>query len=92
MRRFAFDSVDELDKLAAHAPGRSGLRPAAHRDLDSIVPSEGKFGVDPAQALDAHAARPGRSGCGRTGIAFHVGSQMLDPARLDAAQSCRRRR
>jgi len=82
--RFAADSTAELAKLAAHAPGAAvyaRLRTAAG---DNTVPSEGKFGIGgPAAAELLRAA--GRAGLRPYGIAFHVGSQMLDPAAWDAA-------
>ncbi|WP_344166744.1 type III PLP-dependent enzyme [Pilimelia columellifera] len=76
--RFAFDSVAELDKLATHAPGaRVYVRLAVPRSA-SAVASEGKFGVDVATAADLlRDAR--RRGLSPHGVAFHVGSQMLDP-------------
>jgi ornithine decarboxylase len=78
VRQFAFDSVDELAKLAVAAPGSLvSLRLAAH-GMDSDVPSEGKFGVDPGTAVALlQAAR--HVGLVPNGIAFHVGSQMMRP-------------
>ena len=89
VRLFAFDSVDEVRKLAAVAPGaRVVVRLAAH-DTASGVPSEGKFGVDVDAAVELLAIA--RSvGLRPHGIAFHVGSQMLTPsawkAPLDAVR------
>jgi ornithine decarboxylase len=78
VRRFAFDSLDELAKLAAVAPGASVfVRLAAHQTM-SDVPSEGKFGVDPEAAVGLLLAARER-GLDPYGIAFHVGSQMLSP-------------
>jgi ornithine decarboxylase len=45
VRRFAFDSTDELQKLAHHAPGASVYVRLRTLDINSVVPSEGKFGV-----------------------------------------------
>lgn len=78
LRRFAFDSVAEVDKLAAHAPGAQVYVRLAAPALGSLVPSEGKFGVDAAAAADL-MRRADRAGLEPYGIAFHVGSQMLDP-------------
>ena len=76
--RFAFDSEDELDKLAAAAPGAAVyVRLAAHQ-IRSGVPSEGKFGVDAATAVTLLLAARDR-GLRPFGVAFHVGSQMLLP-------------
>ncbi|GGJ94373.1 ornithine decarboxylase [Pilimelia anulata] len=78
LRAFAADSVLELDKLAAHAPGsRVYLRMAGPASA-SVVASEGKFGVSPATAADLLRAAADR-GLAPYGLTFHVGSQMLDP-------------
>jgi ornithine decarboxylase len=79
LRRFAFDSVAEVDKLAAHAPGARVYVRLAAPALESRVPSEGKFGVGPSAAVEL-VRRADRAGLEPFGIAFHVGSQMLDPA------------
>ena len=82
--RFAADSAAELAKLAEHAPGAgvyARLRTAAG---GSTVPSEGKFGVGWRQAAELlRAARD--AGLRPYGLAFHVGSQMLEPAAWDTA-------
>jgi ornithine decarboxylase len=76
VRHYAFDSVDELVKLAAAAPGSAVTVRLAVRDLDSDVPSEGKFGVDADEAVGLLlAARD--LGLRPEGVAFHVGSQMM---------------
>jgi ornithine decarboxylase len=78
VRRFAFDSISELDKIARHAPGSSVYVRLRTLDINSVVPSEGKFGVDPDQAADLMVHARGL-GLRPIGIGFHVGSQMLDP-------------
>ncbi len=90
MRRFAFDSVDELEKLARHAPGSSVYVRLRTLDIDSIVPSEGKFGVDEDASRRPDAARPAL-GLVPFGIGFHVGSQMLDPYVVDGRDHAERR-
>jgi ornithine decarboxylase len=76
VRQYAFDSVDELVKLAAAAPGAGVIVRLAVPDLDSEVPSEGKFGVDAENAVGLLlAARD--LGLRPLGVAFHVGSQMM---------------
>ncbi|MFW8595649.1 type III PLP-dependent enzyme [Cribrihabitans neustonicus] len=75
---FSADAVEELDKLAEHAPG-------AHVCLRVVVEASGadwplsrKFGSSPEMALelmDAAAAR----GLSVHGLSFHVGSQTRDP-------------
>ena len=78
VRRFAFDSLDELAKLATVAPDASVfVRLAAHQTM-SDVPSEGKFGVDPDAAVGLLLAARDH-GLDPCGITFHVGSQMLSP-------------
>jgi ornithine decarboxylase len=79
VRRFAFDSIDELDKLARYAPGSSVYVRLRTLDINSVVPSEGKFGVDAVHAAELmqHARDLGLV---PVGIGFHVGSQMLDPS------------
>jgi ornithine decarboxylase len=79
--RFAADSDTELRKLARYAPGSSVLlRLDAGRD--GAVGDQGKFGMP---AADAPAmARLARSlGLQPYGLAFHVGSQSMDPAAWD---------
>lgn len=77
--RFAADSPLEIEKLARNAPGcavflRLATTPSAHNE----VASEGKFGISEDHVCDlARLARV--LGLKPYGIAFHVGSQMLDP-------------
>ncbi len=86
IKRFAFDSDDELDKILEET-GRA-------RDLDlylrlacpnthSLIPLEGKFGVADAEApaLLLRARQVAR----RLGITFHVGSQAVVPAAFGEA-------
>jgi ornithine decarboxylase len=78
VRQFSFDSEDELAKLAMAAPGSLvSVRLAAH-DIDSDVPSEGKFGIDPEAAVALLLAAR-HLDLVPYGIAFHVGSQMMRP-------------
>jgi ornithine decarboxylase len=78
VRTFAFDSPGELRRLAAYAPGARVFVRIATTPAGSKVPSEGKFGVglqDAVRLMQEAAAL----GLEPYGIAFHVGSQMLDP-------------
>jgi len=78
VRRFAFDSLDELAKLATVAPDAEVFIRLAAQQTMSDVPSEGKFGVDPDAAVGLLAAARDH-GLDPCGITFHVGSQMLNP-------------
>lgn len=78
VRRFAFDSLDELAKLQLAAPGASVYVRLAVPDLHSEVPSEGKFGVDLGAAKELLLTARDR-GLDPHGVAFHVGSQMMHP-------------
>jgi ornithine decarboxylase len=83
---FAFDSVDELAKIVQEtvslglvgAPATLGLFVRLAVKQGGAYDLSGKFGVggDAAAAL-LRAARPHAA---RLGVAFHVGSQCLDPA------------
>jgi len=82
--RFAADSAAELAKLARHASGAGVYARLRTAPGGSTVPSEGKFGVGWREATGLlRAARD--AGLRPYGVAFHVGSQMLDPAAWDAA-------
>lgn len=76
--RFSFDSVAELDKIAVAAPGASVYVRVATTPANSLVPSEGKFGVTASEAFELMQYAK-RVGLVPYGIAFHVGSQMHDP-------------
>jgi len=81
--RYAFDSVAELDKITAFAPG-AAVYVRLSTANSGEVPSEGKFGVD----VDS-AARLLRDAADRGldpyGVTFHVGSQSVDPLAWDTA-------
>ena len=88
---FAFDSAEELEKIVQEtvpvglvgAPPTLGLFVRLAVVQGGAYDLSGKFGVraDEAAAL-LRAARPHAA---RLGIAFHVGSQCLDPAVYGAA-------
>ncbi len=78
VRRFAADSDAELDKLASYAPGAAVMIRLAVSPAVSDVPSEGKFGVDPDEAVRLLLAAA-EAGLHPWGLTFHVGSQMTDP-------------
>lgn len=84
VRRFAFDSEREADKIAEFAPGSAVYVRLKTQAGGSAVASEGKFGVpaDRACQLLLYAARLGLV---PYGIAFHVGSQMTDATAWETA-------
>jgi ornithine decarboxylase len=78
IRHFAADAVEELEKLAEHAPG-------AHVCIRLLVDATGadwplsrKFGCTPEMAL-LLMARARDLGLVADGLSFHVGSQTRDP-------------
>jgi ornithine decarboxylase len=79
VEEFAFDSLDELDKIAKHAPGSSVYLRIAVPDSRSSFPLSRKFGADWTDAphLAEHADMVGLR---MEGITFHVGSQCVDAA------------
>jgi ornithine decarboxylase len=97
VRDFALDSRAELAKLLAEtaAAGNAGdLSTGDAGDLGLVVrlalpkggavlDLSGKFGAAPAEA--AELLRTARPHAARLGIAFHVGSQCLDPLAWRAA-------
>jgi len=79
--RFAADSTGELLRLADEAPGSCVTARLATVPHGSVVPSEGKFGVDVDGAVEL--LRLARDlGLVPYGITFHMGSQTLDPVAL----------
>jgi ornithine decarboxylase len=79
--RFAADSNTELHKIARYAPGAAVLL-RIDTGAGGTVGDQGKFGIQPAQA--PRLARLARSlGLNPYGLAFHVGSQTMDPGARD---------
>jgi ornithine decarboxylase len=81
---YAFDSDEELDKLAAHAPGSRVYCRILVENKGADWPLSRKFGttVDSARALMVRAATLGLD---PYGLSFHVGSQQMDTAAYEAA-------
>jgi ornithine decarboxylase len=70
------DSVDEVEKVARHAPGSRVYVRLAVDNTGSVLPLAGKFGVDGETALELFdQARD--LGLEPIGLMFHVGSQCL---------------
>lgn len=86
VRRFAFDSDEELDKILAETGGAGDLTlflRVACPNTHSLIPLEGKFGAPGAEA-PALLLRA-RQIAHRLGITFHVGSQAVVPAAFGEA-------
>lgn len=81
--RFAVDSTGELLRVADEAPGSCVSVRLATTPQGSVVPSEGKFGVDVAGAMDLLRLARDLS-LVPYGITFHMGSQSLAPTALEA--------
>ncbi|GAA3920815.1 type III PLP-dependent enzyme [Amorphoplanes auranticolor] len=79
--RFSVDSQDELERVAEEAPGSCVYARLSTGDRTSLVPSEGKFGVDVPGAIEL-LVRARTLGLVPYGITFHIGSQSLTPAAL----------
>lgn len=79
IRQFAFDSPQELDKLAAAAPGARVFCRIGVAGTGAQWPLTHKFGcsVEAAVALLVRAAQLGLQ---PAGVSFHVGSQQTLPA------------
>ncbi|MGH6865418.1 MAG: type III PLP-dependent enzyme [Methyloceanibacter sp.] len=86
VRRFAFDSGEELDKVleeTANAQDLTLFLRIACPNTHSLIPLEGKFGAaaEEAPALLLRARQVAQ----RLGITFHVGSQAVVPAAFGEA-------
>lgn len=77
VKYFAFDSENEIAKLAEHAPGSNIYIRLSVSNEGSQWPLSRKFGVETEIAADLliNAARHNLVPCG---ITFHVGSQCID--------------
>lgn len=89
------DHIDELALLDQHA-ARAGSRVRVALRVNPGIPTHGhayvatgdddaKFGVAPAEALEAWAARDRWPALQLDGLHLHVGSQLLDPGPLERA-------
>jgi ornithine decarboxylase len=84
--RFAADSGTELRKIAQNAPGSAVLL-RIDTGAGGTVGDQGKFGIPPGQAPGL--ARLARAlGLNPYGLAFHVGSQTMDPRAWDGPIRC----
>ena len=78
VRLTTFDTLGELAKLAAHAPGMEALLRLRADDVSALCSLGSKYGAEPdlAPSLLAAAAE---LGVGVAGVSFHVGSASQDP-------------
>jgi len=72
------DSIYEVDKVAQYMPGARVYVRLAVDNKGSVLPLDGKFGVDAALALEL-CDRARELGLNPIGLSFHVGSQCLSP-------------
>jgi ornithine decarboxylase len=81
---FAFDSDEELDKIAQHAPGSRVYCRILVENAGADWPLSRKFGttVEHARALMLRAGDMGLDPCG---LSFHVGSQQTSTGSYEAA-------
>ncbi len=84
VRLFAFDSIEELEKIAESAPGSRVFCRILTSGEGAEWPLSRKFGCDPhmARQLLVIAAE---KGVVPYGVSFHVGSQQKDPTQWDTA-------
>ena len=81
---FAFDSAEELDKLAEHAPGAKVYCRLLVENAGAEWPLSRKFGttIETARALMIRAAEMGLD---PYGLSFHVGSQQTSTGAYETA-------
>jgi ornithine decarboxylase len=84
VRLFAFDSLPELEKIAAAAPGSRVFCRILTSGEGAEWPLSRKFGCEPEMAREL-LRRAARMNVIPYGVSFHVGSQQRDPAQWDHA-------
>lgn len=84
VRLYAFDSIEELHKLAVEAPGSKVYCRILVSNGGAQWPLSRKFGCELDMARDLMLTA-GDLGLDSHGISFHVGSQQMDPARWEMA-------
>ena len=83
---FAFDSVEELHKLARHAPGSRVYCRLLVENAGADWPLSRKFGTTMENARELMTLA-GDLGLDPFGLSFHVGSQQTDTSSYEAAIS-----
>jgi len=81
---FAFDSAEELEKLAQHAPGSRVYCRIMVENAGADWPLSRKFGTTVESAREL-MLRAGELGLDPYGLSFHVGSQQTDTTSYEAA-------
>ncbi len=81
---FAFDSIEELEKLARHAPGSRVYCRIMVENAGADWPLSHKFGTDVATARGL-MLRASELGLDPYGLSFHVGSQQTETASYELA-------
>jgi ornithine decarboxylase len=81
---FAFDSIEELRKIAAHAPGAKVYCRIAVNNVGAEWPLARKFGTTLSRARELMLAAPAL-GLVPHGLSFHVGSQQTGTAAYELA-------
>jgi len=81
---YAFDSAEELRKLAEHAPGAKVYCRIMVANAGADWPLSRKFGTTVAMAREL-MLRAGDLGLDPYGLSFHVGSQQTDTASYELA-------
>jgi ornithine decarboxylase len=81
---FAFDSIEELEKLACHAPGSRVYCRILVENEGADWPLSRKFGTTIETAREL-MVRAGELGLDPFGLSFHVGSQQTSTAAYEAA-------
>ncbi|MBN8893097.1 MAG: ornithine decarboxylase [Rhodospirillales bacterium 70-18] len=81
---FAFDSAEELEKLARHAPGSRVYCRILVENAGADWPLSRKFGTTLEHAGEL-MRRAGALGLDPYGLSFHVGSQQTSTASYEAA-------
>lgn len=81
---FAFDSVDEIHKIAENAPSSNVYLRVVVPDQGSSFSLSKKFGVDPIHVVPMMSMAK-ELGLNPVGLAFHVGSQSENPFSWKAA-------
>jgi ornithine decarboxylase len=84
VRLFVSDSEQDVRALAEHAPGASVLLRIVVDSKGSTYPFGKKFGCSPEMATDL-LRLAAELGLVPLGVAFHAGSQQLDPNGWDGA-------